>query len=104
MSCAADASCAADVQRSWAFDVDVVTAKAFKPLPEVGPIARRCIQSSARLMVPISESQVREFRLGEEQLLRSEGGYLYFREAIEASHGSAQRKLVTPDSARSSRL
>ena len=93
------------LSRAWAFDVDVVTAKAFKPLNEVRPIARRAILGdAARLMVPISEAQVREFELAEEELLRVEGGFIYFSEPITPSHGAAQRKIVTPEAARASRL
>ena len=55
-------------------------------------------------MIPISEAQVREFELGEEQLLRVDGGFIYFSEPITPSHGTAQRKVVTPEAARSSRL
>lgn len=94
-----------ELYQSWAFDVDVVTAKAFKPLPEVGPIARRCISGHARLLVPISEAQVREFDLADDQLVRTGGGrFIYFSEAVEPSHGVDQRKLVSPEAARSSRL
>ena len=90
--------------RSWAFDVDVVTAKAFKPLPEVGPIARRCISRSATLLVPISEAQVAEFSLGEAQLVREAGRFVYYSEAVEPSHGVEQRKMVSLEAARASRL
>ena len=92
-----------ELSRSWAFDCDVVTAKAFKPLNEVGPIARRCICDRARLLVPISEAQTREFSLGEEALSRH-GELIYYSEAIQASRGTDQRKLVTRDSARLARL
>ena len=37
-----------------------VTAKAFKPVPEVGPIARRCVLGEATLHIPISEAQAPE--------------------------------------------
>ena len=50
-----------ELSREWAFDCDVVTAKAFKPLNEVGPIARRCVHERAQLLVPISEAQTREY-------------------------------------------
>ena len=80
---------------SWVFDVDVVTAKAFKPLPEVVPIARRAVMSGATLHIPISESQVAQYELAEAQLVR-QGEFLYFREQVDASHGAAQRKLVRP--------
>jgi 16S rRNA (guanine527-N7)-methyltransferase len=87
-----------EFSRSWAFEVDAVTAKAFKPLPEVEPIARRCISSSARLLVPISEAQVQEFALDEAQLIR-EGQFLYFSSTLQPSHGAAQRKLCRVDTA-----
>ena len=93
-----------ELSRSWYFDVDVVTAKAFKPLPEVAPIARRCIQGSARMLIPISDAQVGEFSLGEEQLERQGDGFLYYSEALEASHGTEQRKLASVVSAREARL
>ena len=86
-----------ELSRSWVFDVDVVTAKAFKPLPEVTPIGRRCILNDARLLVPISESQAKEFELGEDWLARR-GDYLYFSEPLAPSHGASQRKLVSAGS------
>ena len=93
-----------ELARLWVFDVDVVTAKAFKPLPEVAPIARKCILGDAALYVPISEAQVREFALQEEQLTRHGADHIYYREAVCPSRGAEQRKLVTAESARSSRL
>ena len=83
-----------ELSRAHAFDVGVVTAKAFKPLPEVGPIARRCVSGGARLLVPISEAQVREFTLGEPQLARPNPGFLYYDEPLEASHGVQQRTVL----------
>ena len=87
-----------ELARSWVFDVDVVTAKAFKPLPEVQPIAQRCVMSSAQLLIPISEAQAAEFTLGAEQL-RRQAEFLYYSHplepSLEPSHGSAQRKLAT---------
>ena len=87
-----------ELSRTWVFDVDVVTAKAFKPLPEVVPIAKRCVRKETRLLVPISEGQVREFELDEGQLAR-EGDFLYFSQQVSPSHGSEQRKLATPGTA-----
>ena len=81
----------------------MVTAKAFKPLPEVGPIGSRCIAQDAQLLVPISEAQVREFALGEDRLARR-GEFLYFSEALSPSRGASTRKLVTREAALSSRL
>ena len=69
--------------------------QAFKPLPEVAPIARRCLLGDATLHVPISEAQVAQFALPEERLARR-GRFLYYREAVAPSHGAAQRKVVTP--------
>lgn len=92
-----------ELSRSWAFDCDVVTAKAFKPLNEVGPIARRCISEHAQLLVPISEAQVREFSLCEEQLSRR-GPLIYYSEAIRASHGMDQRKHVTQEAVRTNNM
>ena len=77
--------------------------QAFKPLPEVGPIGRQCILGDAQLLVPISEAQVREFALGEERLARH-GKFLYFSEALTPSRGASQRKVVSQESARTSRL
>ena len=85
-----------ELSRSWAFDVDAVTAKAFKQLPEVAPIAARCIRSDARLMVPISEAQVGEFELAEDQLVRRQQEFIYYSQPLVPSHGVAQRKLATP--------
>ena len=92
-----------ELSRSWVFDCDVVSAKAFKPLNEVGPIARRCVRDRARLLVPISEAQTHEFALGEEKLQR-QGELIYYSEAIEPSHGVEQRKLITQESARLAKL
>jgi 16S rRNA (guanine527-N7)-methyltransferase len=83
-----------ELARSWVFDVDAVTAKAFKPLDEVGPIARKCVAGGARLVVPISEAQVREFGLAEPQLERR-GEFVYFAQPIEPSRDVEQRKLVS---------
>jgi 16S rRNA G527 N7-methylase RsmG len=93
-----------ELSRSWCFDVDVVTAKAFKPLPEVAPIARRCIQGSARMLIPISDAQVVEFGLVEEQLERQGDNFLYYAEALEASHGTAQRNMASVENTRAARL
>ena len=87
-----------ELSRSWAFDCDVVTAKAFKPLDEVGPIARRCVSDKARLLVPISQAQTKEFSLAEDQLSRHGDQFIYYVEAIEASRGTEQRKMVTQES------
>eukprot|EP00325_Prymnesiales_sp_UTEX-LB-985_P001350 CAMPEP_0174698976 /NCGR_PEP_ID=MMETSP1094-20130205/4407_1 /TAXON_ID=156173 /ORGANISM="Chrysochromulina brevifilum, Strain UTEX LB 985" /LENGTH=257 /DNA_ID=CAMNT_0015896231 /DNA_START=59 /DNA_END=835 /DNA_ORIENTATION=+ len=94
-----------ELSRSWCFDVDIVTAKAFKPLPEVGPIGRRCISSECcRMIIPISEAQVAEFALREDQLERHGDGFLYYSESISASHGTAQRKLISVEAVKSARL
>jgi 16S rRNA G527 N7-methylase RsmG len=92
-----------ELSRSWSFEVDFVTAKAFKPLPEVVPIARKCLATDAQLLVPISEAQVSEFSLTADELVR-EGDFVYYAEELSPSHGTAQRKLITPDAARQSRL
>ena len=98
-----------ELARSWVFDVDYVTAKAFKPLPEVAPIGERCILRDARLLVPISEAQVAEFALSEEQLARRGAApcgssLIYFSAPIAPSRGASTRKLVCRESARTSRL
>ena len=94
-----------DLSRAWYFDVSHVTAKAFKPLNEVGPIGRDCIGDNACLRVPISESQAREFELEESQLHRSSSGeFLFYTEQIEPSRSVAQRKRCTREAARLSRL
>ena len=77
---------------------------AFKPLPEVAPIARRCILHDAQMLVPISAAQVREFSLSDEQLSRYGAEHVYYNEVISPSRGAEQRKLVTAQSAKSSRL
>eukprot|EP00310_Coccolithus_braarudii_P014967 CAMPEP_0183349158 /NCGR_PEP_ID=MMETSP0164_2-20130417/13429_1 /TAXON_ID=221442 /ORGANISM="Coccolithus pelagicus ssp braarudi, Strain PLY182g" /LENGTH=230 /DNA_ID=CAMNT_0025520839 /DNA_START=27 /DNA_END=720 /DNA_ORIENTATION=+ len=56
--------------RSSYFDADFVTAKAFKPLDEVVPIAEVCLRKRALLHVPVSEIQVRHLALAESQLYR----------------------------------
>ena len=93
-----------ELSRSWVFDVDVVTAKAFKPLPEVGPIGAKCLLHDARLLVPISEAQVKEFDLGEEELERRGEGFVYYSQGLAPSRGDSTRKLVTPEAAKTSRL
>lgn len=93
-----------ELARSWCFDVDVVTAKAFKPLPDVGPIGRRCILSDAQLLIPISRAQVEEFALTDSQLEQQGEEFVYYSEAISASHGAAQRKLVSLEAVRNLRL
>ena len=93
-----------ELSRSWVFDVDVVTAKAFKPLREVAPIGERCILHDARLLVPISAAQVAEFALTEEELARKGDEYIYYSQRLSPSRGASTRKLVTSESARSSRL
>ena len=74
-----------ELSRRSYFDVDHVTAKAFKPLPEVGPIGERCILHDARLLVPISEAQVGEFALGEEKLERRGDGFIYYSDTSLSS-------------------
>ena len=44
--------------RSAFVDATFVTAKAFKPVHEVVPIARACVRDRALLLVPVSEAQV----------------------------------------------
>jgi len=87
-----------ELARSWCFDADVVTAKAFKPIPEVPPIARKCIRDAAQLLIPVSEAQVHEHSLQETKLHR-DGRFVYFTEQLEPSRGTTQRKLVTKECA-----
>eukprot|EP00316_Scyphosphaera_apsteinii_P012888 CAMPEP_0119314862 /NCGR_PEP_ID=MMETSP1333-20130426/34070_1 /TAXON_ID=418940 /ORGANISM="Scyphosphaera apsteinii, Strain RCC1455" /LENGTH=229 /DNA_ID=CAMNT_0007320061 /DNA_START=154 /DNA_END=843 /DNA_ORIENTATION=+ len=75
-------------------DVDFVTAKAFKPLPEVSPIAALCVRQRALLSVPVSEAQVRDLQLNESKLLRC-GKFIYFQEDVMAARGLSKRKVVT---------
>lgn len=93
-----------ELARSWAFDVDFVTAKAFKPLREVGPIGRRCLLHDAHMLIPISEAQVREFELDDAALHRAGKDFIYYSEALEPSHGTAQRKVISVEEARGARL
>jgi 16S rRNA G527 N7-methylase RsmG len=77
--------------RSTYCDVDFVTAKAFKPLPEVAPIAAECIRASALLHVPVSEAQVREMAIPDSKLLRR-GQFVYYRQQVRAARGTAKRQ------------
>ena len=52
-----------ELSRRSYFDVDHVTAKAFKPLEQVAPIAAACVRESALLQVPISTQQVSDLGL-----------------------------------------
>ena len=54
-----------ELSRRSYFDVDHVTAKAFKPLEQVAPIAAACVRESALLQVPISTQQVSDLGLAE---------------------------------------
>jgi len=72
-------------------DADFVTAKAFKPLPEVAPIAAACIKASALLHVPVSEAQIREMSIPDTQLLRR-GQFVYYRQRVNAARGTAKRQ------------
>jgi len=83
-----------EFSRSSYCDVDFLTAKAFKPLDEVVPIAQVCIRASALLYVPVSQAQVRDLSLPEQQLHRR-GKYIYFRKAIKASRKSSTRQAIT---------
>ena len=72
-------------------DADFVTAKAFKPLPEVAPIAAACVGRRALLHVPVSEAQVRDISLAESQLLRR-GRFVYYREAVVPARSLVKRR------------
>lgn len=74
--------------------VDFVTAKAFKPLPEVAPIAAACIGKRALLQVPVSESQVSELKLDENQLVRSGSRFIYYRQEVKAARVLSKRKAM----------
>jgi 16S rRNA G527 N7-methylase RsmG len=74
-------------------DADFVTAKAFKPLPEVAPIAAACISASALLHVPVSEAQIREMSIPETKLLR-QGQFVYYRQRVKAERGTAKRQPI----------
>lgn len=83
-----------ELTRASAFDVRYVTAKAFKPLPEVLPLAQKAIAARARLLVPISEAQVLEHGGGASggrrvldpvADLERVGEFIYFSRLVEAS-------------------
>lgn len=84
-----------ELARSWTFDVDAVTAKAFKPLVEVGPIASKCVGGDSRLLVPVSEAQALELAIDDDALVRRGPRHLYYSEALQPSRGTAQRKLCS---------
>jgi 16S rRNA G527 N7-methylase RsmG len=88
-----------ELSRLRVFDAAYVTAKAFKPLGEVVPLAEKAIMGRARILVPISEAQVVE--LGSQGVLdpASEvervGEFIYFARTIEASRAIGSRQVVT---------
>jgi len=79
--------------RSYYCDVDFVTAKAFKPLPEVPPIAAMCLGERALLQVPVSEAQVGDLDISDDELHRR-GRFIYFRRQVTASRGTSKRKAM----------
>lgn len=91
-----------ELSRTSAFDVRYVTAKAFKPLPEVLPLAKKAILRQAQLLVPISEAQVAEHGSGAKRLLDPAvdveriGEFIYFSRQIEASRpaGAKDKRIV----------
>lgn len=83
-------------------DADFVTAKAFKPLPEVAPIAAACIGAKATLHVPVSEAQVCELKLAEHSLRRVGGSFIYHRQVVSASRVTDGRSKVSLSSTFSS--
>ncbi|KAG8469136.1 hypothetical protein KFE25_007654 [Diacronema lutheri] len=80
-----------ELSRASAFDVAYVTAKAFKPLPHVIPLAKKAIRARARLLVPISEAQVVEHSAGWKRVLdpavdlERVGPFIYFSREIKAA-------------------
>ena len=84
--------------RLHCFDVSFVTAKAFKPLAEVVPIAAACVGDNAVLHVPVSESQVQKLGLEEPRLRRVGAGFIYYAERVSASRGTESRHMIGFDS------
>ena len=82
-----------ELSRRSYFDVDHVTAKAFKPLEQVAPIAAACVRESALLQVPISTQQVSDLGLAESSLLRR-GRFVYYHERIVGSRDTASRTPI----------
>ncbi len=82
-----------ELSRRSYFDVDHVTAKAFKPLEQVAPIAAACVRESALLQVPISTQQVSDLGLAESSLLRR-GRFVYYHERIVGSRETASRTPI----------
>lgn len=86
-----------ELVRARAFDVSVVTAKAFKPLPDVLRLAPRAIADTATLCVPVSEPQAAELAadgvLDAEAELRRVEDFLYFRRELRPALSMAQRTL-----------
>ena len=82
-----------ELSRRSYFDVDHVTAKAFKPLEQVAPIAAACVRESALLQVPISTQQVSDLGLAESSLLRR-GRFVYYHERIVGSRYTASRTPI----------
>ncbi|KAJ1633839.1 rRNA small subunit methyltransferase G-domain-containing protein [Pavlovales sp. CCMP2436] len=87
-----------ELSRAQAFDVSYVTAKAFKPLNEVIPLARKAIIARARLLVPVSEPQIAELA-GQKVLdpatdLERIGEFTYFSRDIDASDRRLGRTVV----------
>ena len=82
-----------ELSRHSYFDVDHVTAKAFKPLGEVAPIAAACVRERALLTVPVSEAQVSDLGLAE-SALRRRGQFVYYHESVLASRGTAMRTRI----------
>lgn len=75
-----------ELARGSPFAVKYVTAKAFKPLPDVIRIAQRSIEDEATLLVPVSRKQVVDYRdeglLDEEREIIMSADYRYFRRVI----------------------
>jgi 16S rRNA G527 N7-methylase RsmG len=84
--------------RGRAFPAKYVTAKAFKPLVEVLPLAAKAIASEAQLLVPLSEAQLGELAaqrvLDPAQDVERVGPYLYFARAISPAKAVGNRQLV----------
>ena len=86
------------ISRTTAFDVDYVTAKAFKPLEKVIGIASRAIYRKAELLVPVSTNQIslgaNEGLIDPADDLLWVSGYSYFSRALCRDSSKSRPKFT----------
>ena len=83
--------------RKWAFDVEFVTAKAFKKLPEVLAIAESCIAHACDLVIPISEAQKAQAQGMGARVVQQGPDYFYFIKPIKPrKKGKAKPPVYEP--------